>query len=391
MTQFKNRQILLGVTGSIAAYKSVELVSELRKLGAEVRIIMTDSAQKFIQPLSFEAFCPQQVFTGLWADPMAHIHLAKWAELIVVAPASANCLAKMARGLADDLLHSTLLASRAPIALAPAMNQAMWAHPATEENRQKLLARGVHFLGPDSGLQACGDVGEGRMMEGADILDALPRFWATPFLKGKTVLITAGPTEEAWDPVRYLTNKSSGKMGYALARAAYYHGAKVILISGPTALPAPAFVEFIAVTSAEEMRIAVLNHAPRADLFISAAAVSDFRFEQPLPHKLKKSKAAPSLRLVKTPDILSELAHWKERPLLVGFAAETEHLLEHAKAKLQQKNLDFIIANQVGKDLCFGQDEQEVFVLGKNNSLTPLPKTNKLELASQILRFVDGV
>lgn len=265
------------------------------------------------------------------------------------------------------------------------MNQAMWTHPATQKNRQKLLTRGVHFLGPDSGLQACGDIGEGRMMEVVDILDALPRFWEAPFLTGKTVLITAGPTEEAWDPVRYLTNRSSGKMGYALARAAYYHGAKVILISGPTALPPPAFVEFIPVKSAEEMHKAVLANALKVDIFISAAAVCDFTFETKLPHKLKKSHPKEPITLVKTPDILTAVSRLKNRPLLVGFAAETEHLLDNAKAKLDQKNLDFIIANQVGDGLCFGEDEQEVVILGKNSQIH-LPKTNKRLLASQILQ-----
>ena len=387
MSLFKNRRILIGVTGSIAAFKTLELISELNKQGAELRIILTKSAEKFVTPLSFQAFCPNQVYTDLWTDPMAHIHLAKWADLVLIAPASANCMARMVAGFADDLLYSMLLATSAPVVLAPAMNQAMWRHVATQENYTKLQTRGVFFLGPNIGLQACGDIGPGRMCEVEDMLDALPRFSEKPFLAGKKVLITAGPTEEALDPVRCLTNRSSGKMGYALAKSAYHHGAEeVILVSGPTALKVPACVTHIPVRSALEMREAVLKKAPQVDLLIAAAAIGDFSFCNISAQKLKKSQIPGHFQLMPNPDILVEVSALPDKPVLVGFAAETEHLLENATAKLLKKNLDFIIANQVGEGLCFGEEEQEVFMISADQSVQHFPKAPKSIIAQQILQ-----
>jgi phosphopantothenoylcysteine decarboxylase/phosphopantothenate--cysteine ligase len=382
MHYLKDRKILVGVTGSIAAYKALELVSRLKQLGAEVRVVMTQNAEQFVTPLSFATLSQNEVLTNTFTDPLAHIALAKWPELILIAPATANIMAKYAHGFGDDLLTTILLATTAKVAIAPAMNQAMWAHPAVQENYAKLQARNVDFIGPAAGLQACGDVGLGRMAEVDDIINVLPKYFQPQILAGKKVVITAGPTQEPLDPVRYLTNYSSGKMGYALAASCYYHGAEVILISGPTGLKAPAGCGLIKVTTAQEMQAQVLAQAD-ADIIIGCAAVCDFKAQDYQSHKIKKSGDL-NLNLALNEDIMATLGKQKHKAMLIGFAAETENLIENAKKKLQNKKLDMIIANPVGDGVGFNQDEQEIFVITVKDTVH-LPKQAKAMLADQII------
>lgn len=382
---FKDRNILLGVTGSIAAYKALELTSQLNQWGARVRVVMTTHAKEFVGPVSFATLSGEPVLDDLFDDPLAHIRWAKWADLILIAPATANCIARYAMGLAEDVLGAILLATSAPVVLAPAMNQAMWAHPAIQDQVALLQKRGVGFIGPAPGLQACGDRGLGRMTEVPEILAHLPVYWTKPLLEGQTVLITAGPTQEAWDPVRYLSNRSSGKMGYALAASAYYHGAKVILISGPSALSIPPYGQTIRVKTAAEMQEAVMQHLDQASLLIACAAVCDFKPQAYQSEKIKKQGRHPSLELERTPDILAETAGLYPGLVRVGFAAETEHLIEHAKQKLQDKQLDYIIANPVSETLGFDQAEQEAILIDRQGRMIPFEKTSKAQLADRII------
>jgi phosphopantothenoylcysteine decarboxylase/phosphopantothenate--cysteine ligase len=384
---FQDRRILIIVSGSIAAYKTLTLVSLLKKWGAEIKVVLTKHAQEFVTPLSFATLSQNSVINDLFTDPLAHIRLAKWPELILIAPASANIIAKYAQGYAEDIATTILLASTAKVVLAPAMNQVMWAHSAVQENIQKLSARGVDIIGPDIGLQACGDVGLGRMVEAEEIINMLPKYFQQGLLKNKKVLITAGPTQEALDPVRYLTNYSSGKMGYALAASFYYQGAQVILISGPSALKPPQFCKFIAVRSAEEMQAQVLEHVAMVDIMIACAAVGDFRPKKYQLQKIKKDKKNLTLELTKNDDILKKISTHKHRPLLIGFAAETENIIENAKKKLKAKKLDMIIANQVGPNLGFGAEELEGFILTAQQ-IKPLAKNNKAIVADQIVKEI---
>jgi phosphopantothenoylcysteine decarboxylase/phosphopantothenate--cysteine ligase len=343
-------RVLIGVSGGIAAYKAAELVRRLRETGAEVRVVMTAAAQAFVAPLTFQALSGQEVRTEL-LEPgaeagMGHIELARWADLILIAPATADLLARLAHGLADDLLTTLALASTAPLVVAPAMNQAMWLHPATQANLETLRGRGVRVLGPAQGDQACGDTGPGRMLEPQQIVTALSPGCALPV--GCRVLVTAGPTREPLDPVRFLGNRSSGRMGYALAQALVARGGEVCLISGPSALAPPAVAELVRVETAGEMHAAVMARAGRCDIFVGVAAVADYRPAAPLAAKLKKSEAELTLRLVRNPDILAEVAALPGGPFTVGFAAETEALETHARAKLEAKGLDMIAANLVG-------------------------------------------
>ena len=386
----KNRRILVGVTGSIAAYKSLELVSQLKQQGAEVRVVMTRHAREFVTPLSFATLCGHPVLDYLFSDPLAHIELAKWAELIVIAPATAHSIAKWTVGLADDLLSALLLATEAAVVIAPAMNQQMWAHSVVQHNLDCLKKRGIHVIGPASGLQACGDQGLGRMSEVQDILQFLPRFFQPQTLRGKTILINAGPTQEALDPVRYLSNYSSGKMGYALARSAYYQGARVILISGPSALIPPPFCEVIQVKSAAEMQGAVHTKINEVDVFIACAAICDFKPSQVSAQKIKKHQAHLNLKLIQNSDIISSVSHLQKKPFVLGFAAETENVLENAQKKLRDKYLDAIIANQVGENLGFNQEEQAVFILN-HAGVTHLSRAPKAILADQIIAWVSAV
>lgn len=356
----QNKRILLGLTGGIAAYKSAELCRLLIKAGAEVRVVMTRGAQEFITPMTMQALSGQRVHTDLLdADAeaaMGHIELARWADLILVAPASANFIARLAQGEASDLLSTLCLARRGLLALAPAMNQAMWHDAATQQNLQTLRERKLLLFGPDSGDQACGDVGPGRMLEPTAITELCAAQFATGALAGVKVTITAGPTREAIDPVRYLSNHSSGKMGYALAQAAVDAGAAVTLVSGPVAIPAPDRVRLIKVESAQQMLEACL--AEPGEVFIGVAAVADYRPARVAASKIKKQSDTLTLQLVRNPDILATIAQLKPKPFCVGFAAETEQLADYAKGKLHDKRLDMILANDA--TATFGSDSASV-------------------------------
>lgn len=385
------KRIVLGVTGSIAAYKSVDLVRRLVEAGATVRVVMSASAKAFITPLTFQAVSGNPVHDDLFdlaaEAAMGHIELARWADLVVVAPASADFLAKCVTGQANDLLSTLCLVTRAPIALAPAMNQAMWLHDITQANATALAARGVHLLGPGAGSQACGEVGPGRMLEPLDLLARIANLFSNQALAGVKVVITAGPTQEPIDPVRYLSNGSSGKMGYALAAAAREAGASVTLISGPTALPAPAGVAFIGVRTALDMYEEVMKKAPGCDIFLSVAAVADYRCEQPSDQKIHKSDASLTLSLVRNPDIVASVAALPTRPMVVGFAAETHDMLASAKQKLVAKRLDMIIANHVGGELGIGSDDNAVTVI-THTAETPLARAPKGPLAQALIALI---
>ena len=348
------RKILLGVSGGIAAYKSPDLVRRLRERGAEVRVVMTEGAQRFITPLTLQAVSGWPVRTDLWDEhaesAMGHIELARWADLILIAPATANLIARLASGSADDLLGTLCLASQAPLFLAPAMNQQMWANPATQANCAQLRERGITLLGPDEGDQACGEVGPGRMLEPLDIAMRLTGGRA---LAGRKIVVTAGPTREALDPVRFISNRSSGRMGFAMAQAAAEAGATVILISGPVYLTAAPGIDRVDVESAEQMHEAVSEALPGADVFIAAAAVSDYQPASFQSKKIKKDGADMSIALKAAPDILAGVAASKNRPFCVGFAAETDDVEANALAKMKNKRLDMIFANQVGPGLGF--------------------------------------
>ncbi|MFT6387042.1 MAG: phosphopantothenoylcysteine decarboxylase/phosphopantothenate--cysteine ligase [Cellvibrionaceae bacterium] len=396
--QLINRRILLGVSGGIAAYKSAELIRRLHDLGADVRVVMTKAAQEFITPLTLQALSGNPVAIDL-LDPeaeaaMGHIELARWADLIVIAPASADMIARLAQGKGDDLLTTVCLASRCPIAIAPAMNQAMWHHPATQDNVAKLASRGTHQFGPDSGGQACGDVGLGRMSDPDDLAHSVCKVFKSRLLEGKTVVITAGPTREAIDPVRYISNHSSGKMGYAIAQAAADAGAKTILISGPTALVTPEHVDIIDVTSAEDMLIASLEAVSHdCDIFIASAAVVDFRPIRAATQKIKKtSEDSMTINMIKNPDIVAAVAEYKttndNRPFVVGFAAETQKVIEYARSKLSKKKLDMIIANDVSDNsIGFNSDSNRVTIITKESEVD-FAENTKIQLARDIIQNI---
>ena len=383
-----NKKIILGVTGGIAAYKAAELCRLLVKAGADVRVAMTPAAQQFVTPLTFQALSGKPVLTSLWdasnGDGMAHIHLSRDADLLLVAPASADFMAKLVQGRADDLLSTLCLARTCGLAVAPAMNREMWAAAATQRNLAQLHADGVSVLGPATGEQACGEVGLGRMLEPADILTALPGLLGVGALAGKRVLITAGPTFEAIDPVRGLTNPSSGKMGYAVAQAAAEAGAEVCLVSGPTCLPTPAGVRRIDVISAADMHKAVMNELP-SEVFIAVAAVADYRVDAAAMQKIKKSADGLSLQLIANPDILAEVAALPDAPFCVGFAAETEQLMEYAEAKRIRKKLPLLVGNLAQHTL--GQDSAEL-MLFDDQGQHPLPRANKLTQARHLIRHL---
>ncbi|MEW6727750.1 MAG: bifunctional phosphopantothenoylcysteine decarboxylase/phosphopantothenate--cysteine ligase CoaBC [Pseudomonadota bacterium] len=388
------KHILLGLSGGIAAYKACDLVRRLRDAGAEVRVVMTEGATHFVTPLTLQALSGHPVRASLWDETaeaaMGHIELARWADAILIAPASADVMARLAAGLADDLLTTLCLATEVPLFLAPAMNRAMWAHPATQANVQTLAARGTTLFGPAAGTQACGETGEGRMLEPLELVALLSRHLAPeqdrPWA-GRRVVITAGPTREALDPVRFLSNRSSGRMGFALAEAARDAGAEVVLVSGPTALPPPEGVTRINVETALQMRDAVMAQMP-CDIFIGTAAVADYRPLEPAPGKIKKTADQLNLTLVKNPDILSEVAARLDRPFVVGFAAETEHVLEHARDKLVRKRLDLIAANRVGEGLAFDQPDNALTVLWAGGQ-AELPQADKRQLARQLIELID--
>jgi phosphopantothenoylcysteine decarboxylase/phosphopantothenate--cysteine ligase len=390
-----NKHILLAVSGGIAAYKSAELVRLLRKRGAKVRVVMTRSAMQFVSPLTFQALSGHPVHSELLdadeENSMGHINLARWADALIIAPATANTLAKCSHGLADDLLSTLYLAATCPVYIAPAMNQAMWHKPVTQENIQKLKNHGVIVIGPEQGDQACGETGFGRMSEPAEICDRLMAEPAPQCLSGLKVLISAGPTREPLDPVRYITNRSSGKMGYALANAALKAGAKVTLVSGPVSLAAPVNADLLNVETAEQMHAAVIAKAPEHDIYIGAAAVADYSPAFMENEKIKKQDGQTTLTftLQKTKDILAEVAQLPNRPFTVGFAAETHDLEQYALDKLARKNLDMIAANWVGRDQGGFDSEQNALQVFWKEGQRTLEMTDKNRLAEQLISLIS--
>ncbi len=385
-------RILLGVTGGIAAYKSPDLVRRLIERGADVQVVMTPGAQKFVTPMTFQAVSGRPVRMDLWDEgaeaAMGHIELARWAQLVLIAPASADFIARLAGGRADDLLATLCLATEAPLVVAPAMNRVMWANRATQANIGLLESRGVRILGPASGNQACGEVGAGRMWE--------PKVLATTLLEppvnaglltGLNVLITAGPTRERLDPVRYLTNRSSGKMGFAVAAAAREAGAHVTLVTGPVNLPTPSGVTRINIESARDMYAAVHRHVADADIFIAAAAVADFQPVTIAKQKIKKHGGAVKLDLEPAPDIVKSVADMTKRPLVVGFAAETNDVEENARSKLKRKKLDMIAANEVGEDLAFDCEDNALTVLWPGGKME-VARAPKLTVARELIGLI---
>ncbi len=391
MKPLNTRRVLLGVTGGIAAYKSVDLVRRLRDAGAEVRVVMSHGALAFITPLTFQAVSGNPVHTTLLDEAaeagMGHIELARWADQVLVAPATANFIARLAHGLADDLLSTICLATAAPVALAPAMNQQMWSNPATRANCELLEQRGMDLIGPASGAQACGETGPGRMVEPSELVKVLAASRES-VLAGMHVLVTAGPTYEDIDPVRFIANRSSGRMGFAIAQAARDAGARVSLLAGPVALETPQGVERTDVRSALEMRDVALKLAVSADVFISVAAVADYRPARPAVQKLKKGLPRQKVELVANPDIVSEVAALEHGPLTVGFAAETEKLKEHALEKLSLKRLDMIAANRVGQaGSGFESNQNEILLLTPSGEQN-LGKGSKRKLAQLLIEAV---
>lgn len=391
MHKLIGKRIVLGVTGGISAYKAAFLVRLLRKNGANVRVVMTQSATKFVTPLTFQALSAKPVHTELLdlntETAMGHIELAKWADLILIAPASANFIARYANGFAEDLLSTLCLATDSPVIIAPAMNQQMWRNQATQENLERINARGITVVGPTAGVQACGDDGPGRMLEPEEIVVHTANMFQTNILTGSRLLVTAGPTREAIDPVRFLSNRSSGRMGYAVATAAAEAGADVTLISGPVDLAAIGIEKVIHVTSAEEMQESVMQRINNIDIFISAAAVADYRVQKISEQKIKKSDDTYELIMQKNPDILAEVSALYNAPFTVGFAAETENLELNAQTKLHLKNLDMIAANQVDKKLGIDCDENALTIFWKTGR-EKLPLAPKNKLARSLIKLI---
>jgi phosphopantothenoylcysteine decarboxylase/phosphopantothenate--cysteine ligase len=389
----QGKHILLGVTGGIAAYKSAELVRRLRERGAEVQVVMTAGAREFVTPTTFQALSGRAVRSDLWdaaaEAAMGHIELARWADAVLIAPASADFLARLATGQADDLLATLCLATEAPILVAPAMNRIMWANAATRANVATLIQRGVQVLGPGEGDQACGEVGEGRMLEPPELAERVGALLmpAGGPLAGQRVLITAGPTRERIDPVRFISNRSSGKMGFAVAQAAREAGAQVVLVAGPVSLTTPAGVTRVDVESAADMLAAVLRELPGTDVFISTAAVADYRPARAAEHKIKKTSDTLDLAMERTDDVLATVASRPGRPFVVGFAAETQTVEQNARAKLLKKNLDMIAANEVGHDKAFDCEDNELLVLSRT-ARHDLARAGKPTLARGLIALI---
>tara|TARA_X000001036_G_scaffold59884_2_gene49792 strand:+ start:951 stop:2162 length:1212 start_codon:yes stop_codon:yes gene_type:complete len=391
-----NKNILLGVTGGIAAYKSAEIVRHLKKSGASVRVVMTRSAEEFITPLTLQALSGNRVSTELLdaeaEAAMGHIELAKWADGILIAPATANTIARLSSGRGDDLLSTVTLAFDGPISVAPAMNQAMWRDERTQENLKKLIDQDFGICGPGSGEQACGDVGLGRMLEPLDILDMFSLSFNEGTLSGKKILITAGPTQEPIDPVRFITNRSSGKMGYSLVEAALESGANVTLISGPVNIEPPSNCNFVSIKTAKEMYDAVMHHISGMDVYIGTAAVSDYSPAKASDSKIKKdgSSSPMVLELKENQDILKSVSELDQRPYVVGFAAETNDLIKNAEKKLSNKNLDLIIANDVSnKEIGFDSDDNEVTLITEKDKYL-IERQNKRKVSKKIIDFISG-
>jgi len=392
--QLQNKRILLGVTGGIAAYKAVEIVRRLREQGAEVRVVMTDAAKEFITPLTLQAVSGHIVANSMF-DPqaeagMGHIELAKWADLVLGAPATANVISRLTTGMGDELLTTLCLASPAPLAIAPAMNMQMYLHAATQNNLKVLAERGVHIWGPGVGSQACGDVGPGRMLDPMDIVEEVTKFLQPVPQTDLSFLITAGPTREAIDPVRYISNYSSGKMGFALAEAAAAIGAKVTLVAGPVNLPTPKGVKRIDVESALEMQSAVEAEVAQHPIFIGCAAVADYRMAEVAPQKMKKTEGQEglSLQLIKNPDIIAGVAARTDKPFVVGFAAETQDVARYALDKLQRKGMDMIAANDVSRaGQGFNADQNALTVFWADGQ-QELPLASKQQVAQQLISLI---
>jgi phosphopantothenoylcysteine decarboxylase/phosphopantothenate--cysteine ligase len=388
----QGKRVLLGVTGGIAAYKSPDLVRRLREQGAEVQVVLTAGAREFVTPMTFQAVSGREVRSDLW-DPeaekaMSHIELARWADFVIIAPATADFLARLATGQADDLLTTLCLATGAPIALAPAMNRLMWSNPATQANVATLKSRGIHVWGPGEGDQACGETGAGRMLEPAQLASlAASTLAPSGPLAGKRVLLTAGPTRERIDPVRFISNRSSGKMGFAIAAAAREAGAEVVLVSGPVNLATPAGVRRIDVESAADMLDAVMQNVDGVDIFIATAAVADYRPASPVECKIKKTSESLDLKMERTVDILATVAARAARPFVVGFAAETDSVEQYARQKLLKKNLDMIAANEVGHDKVFEKDDNALLVLWRDGR-RDLPQAPKVALARDLVALI---
>ena len=388
----QGKRILLGVTGGIAAYKSPDLVRRLRERGAEVQVVMTAAAREFVTATTFQAVSGRPVRTDLWdaaaEAAMGHIELARWAEVILIAPATADFLARLAAGQADDLLTTLCLATEAPVAVAPAMNHVMWSNAATRANVATLQQRGIQIFGPGAGDQACGEIGEGRMLEPLDLVDRIATLPSgNGPLRGRRVLISAGPTRERIDPVRFISNRSSGKMGFAVAQAAREAGAEVVLVSGPVSLPTPSGVRRIDVESAADMLTAVLKEVEGTDIFISTAAVADYRPARPAEQKIKKTSDTLDLCMERTSDVLATVAARSDRPFVVGFAAETESVEQNARLKLLKKNLDMIAANEVGHDKAFDCEDNQLIVLWRSGR-HELGKASKLALARELVALI---
>ncbi|MFS0556522.1 bifunctional phosphopantothenoylcysteine decarboxylase/phosphopantothenate--cysteine ligase CoaBC [Brevibacillus sp. 179-C9.3 HS] len=405
MHSLAGKRIVLGVSGGIAAYKAAALTSKLTQAGALVHVILTESALQFIQPLTFQALSHLPVYTDTFTEPdphvISHIELADRADLVLIAPATANVIGKMANGIADDMLTTTVLATKSPVMVAPAMNVNMYNHPAVIANMDKLTSYGYRFVEPGVGLLACGWIGKGRLAEPEEIVEAVRQWFASDEtrqtirekdLQDKHVLITAGPTREKIDPVRYITNHASGKMGYAIAEAARDRGAKVTLISGPTALARPDGVEFIAVESVQEMFDAVMEQLPHCDIVVKSAAVSDYRPKHVAEHKMKKGDGPLELALEKAPDILKTIGERKTKQFVVGFAAETQNVLQHAQSKLERKNLDMIVANNVLLEGAgMGSDTNIVTLLTRGGEQLALDKLSKRAVADKLFDAVLAV
>ncbi|MGD9152955.1 MAG: bifunctional phosphopantothenoylcysteine decarboxylase/phosphopantothenate--cysteine ligase CoaBC [Gammaproteobacteria bacterium] len=384
--ELTKKNILLGITGSIAAYKSAELVSRLRKVGANVRVVMTKNSHQFITATTMLTLSGNPVRTDMFADDLnlEHIELARWADVILVAPASANFIAHLAHGFANDLLTTICVATRAKIIVAPAMNVEMWKNKITQKNIGHLNQHNIEIFGPETGTQACGEVGVGRMIEPQAIMQKFNLLFPTKKMN-KKILITAGPTYEPIDPVRFIGNHSSGKMGFALAKAAINLGTEVTLIAGPTNLPTPKSVKRINITTAQEMHDAVMQNINNVDIFISVAAVSDYRPANPQKNKIKKSQQTLNINLEATPDILATVTNMPNPPFTIGFAAETENVIENTRKKLRDKKPDVIIANQVGNNIGFNADKIAVTICKKNGKIIKLPLQSKTDAAKQIL------
>ena len=387
-------RVVLGVTGGIAAYKSAELTRRLKDRGADVQVVMTAGAQQFVTPLTFQALSGRPVRTDLWdaaaEAAMGHIELARWPQRIVIAPATADFIARIAHGLADDLLSTLCLATDVPIVVVPAMNRLMWANAATQANVAVLRQRGLTILGPADGSQACGETGAGRMVEPQEIVEAVfatPRAETAGLLRGRKVVVTAGPTREHIDPVRFITNRSSGKMGYAVAEAARDAGASVVIVSGPVNVPTPPGVKRVDVETAEQMMNAVQAEIADTDIFIAAAAVSDYRMREVAEHKIKKTSDELTLQLARTPDILATVAAGSPRPFVVGFAAETQNVERNALLKLEGKKLDMIAANQVGEGLAFDCDDNALTLYWQGGK-RELERAPKCRLAGELIEVI---